>query len=306
MEGETAETPTLFPATVGEKLRAAREAQGIELAELAARTRIPQRHLEAIERGNYSGLPSVTYSLGFAKSYARAVGADEVEIARDLRLELGHHPERAAPTPSYEMSDPARVPPRGLAWAGLAIGLLVLVGVVLWYGTDLFRGSVPPPETLTPTEGTSAGAPGDTTPANDTASIASGGQVTLIALETVWIRVNDGNGQRLFEKEMTPGERYDVPMTADRPRVRTGGPEKIRVTVNGSNVAPLGPGGQTVDVDVSAAALQARGQAPAATPETAAPRPQARAPIRPAASRLPAPVPGEAPAEPGPVNAAAP
>ena len=31
MEGEAAEDPTLFPASVGEKLRAAREAQGLDL-----------------------------------------------------------------------------------------------------------------------------------------------------------------------------------------------------------------------------------------------------------------------------------
>ena len=292
MEGEAAEDPTLFPATVGEKLRSAREAQGLDLSEIAARTRIPQRHLDAIEKGNYAGLPSITYALGFAKAYARAVGADEVAIAAELRGELGRHPERAAPVPSYEMSDPARVPPRGLAWAGLIVGLLVLVGVVLWYGTDLFRGSAPPPESLAPTEGTSAGAPGDTTPGNGIAAApVSGGQVTLTATDTVWIRVTDAKGEKLIEKELAPGERYDVPEGADHPRIRTGGPEKLTVQLNGSNVATLGPAGQTVDTEISAEALQARGQAtatptPAATSGARRPVPQpARAP---AASTAPA------------------
>ena len=267
MEGETAEDPTLFPATVGEKLRAAREAQGLELAEIAARTRIPQRHLDAIEKGNYAGLPSITYALGFAKAYARAVDADEVAIARELRGELHRNPERAAPVPSYEMSDPTRVPPRGLAWAGAIVAVLVLVGVILWYGTNIFRGSAPPPETLATTEGASAGTSGDAAPANDTAAapVPTGGQVSLVALDTVWIRVTDAKGQRLFEKELAPGERYDVPADADHPRVRTGGPEKIQVTLNGSNLDPLGPGGQTVEVEVSADALRARGR-PGAAP----------------------------------------
>jgi transcriptional regulator with XRE-family HTH domain len=294
MEGETAEDPTLFPATVGEKLRGAREAQGLELSEVAARTRIPQRHLEAIEKSNYDGLPSVTYSIGFAKSYARAVGADEVEIARELRTELGRHPDRAAPAMSYEMEDPTRVPPRWLAGAGIAVALLVLVGVALWYGTGLFRGSAPPPETLTIPEGNSdAGnaALGAATP------IVGGGEVALIASDTVWIRITDAKGQALFEKEMAPGERYVVPMGADRPRIRTAGPEKLQVTLNGSNVAALGPAGQTVDMEVSAAAIQARGQpAAAASPAPASPTPAPKPASSPAVARSSDASPTRAPA----------
>jgi cytoskeletal protein RodZ len=82
MQGEPPEDATLFPRTVGEKLRDARVALGLDLADVAARTRIPQRHLAAIEQSQYSGLPSITYAMGFAKGYARAVELDEAQIAR--------------------------------------------------------------------------------------------------------------------------------------------------------------------------------------------------------------------------------
>lgn len=291
MEGDPAETPTLFPTTVGEKLRAAREAQGLDIVEIASRTRIPQRHLEAIELSNYTGLPSITYALGFAKSYARAVGADEVAIARELRLELGNNPERAAPIPSYETDDPARVPPRGLAWAGLIVAVLALVGVGLWYGTGLFRGSAPPPESLVASDAGSAGDPGNAAVAVQQPAVPEVGQVTLMALDSVWLRVSDANGTRLFEKEMAPGERYDVPADADRPRVRTGRPDKIQVMINGSNVPPLGTGDTTVEVEVSAAALQARGQ-PGASPS---PTPLAAPAVRTGARRLSSSAPAAAP-----------
>ncbi|MES2986508.1 MAG: RodZ domain-containing protein [Pseudomonadota bacterium] len=301
MEGETAEDPNLFPATVGEKLRGAREAQGLELADVAARTRIPQRHLEAIEKSNYEGLPSITYAIGFAKSFARAVGFDEVEIARDLRIELGRSPERMQPIPSYEMEDPSRVPPRGLAWAGIAVALLVLVGVALWYGTGLFRGSAPPPETLLIPESNLSEADN---------SIAAGvpmagGQVTLVATDTVWLRVSDANGVKLFEKEMAAGERYDVPGDANAPHVRTPRPDRIQVLINGSQVPPLSAKAELVDVGVGAAVLQARGQPGPAASSTPAPRTSApvasstpaatpiatptRAPVRPAATPTPRP-----------------
>jgi cytoskeleton protein RodZ len=265
MEGES-EDPTLFPAKVGEKLRAAREAQGLDLAEVANRTRIPLRHLEAIEKGNYNGLPSVTYAMGFAKAYARAVGADEIDIARDVRAELGQF-ERAAPMAEYPLEDPSRVPPRGLAWAGLIVAILILVGVGLWYGTNLFRNGAPASDGLVQIPENATAATGN---AASPAPVPAGEEhVTLVALDTVWLRVSDASGKRLFEKEMAPGERYEVPIEVAHPVARIGRPDKVQVTINGSNVPPLGPGDQAVSVDVSAAALRARGT-PGATPSPAA------------------------------------
>ncbi|MCX8476407.1 MAG: DUF4115 domain-containing protein [Sphingomonas sp.] len=269
MEGDNAENPTLFPATVGEKLRAAREAQKLELSEIASRTRIPLRHLEAIEQSNFASLPSVTYAMGFAKSYARAVGADEVAIARELRVELGDRPERPPPPPSYDFDERSRVPSRGIALAGAIVAVLVLIGVGLWYGTNLFRGGAPAFDSAPPVENVATVDTGNA--AEPAPAPVSGGQVTLVALDTVWLRVTDASGNRLFEKEMATGERYDVPQDADRPRVRTGRPDRIQVLLNGSNVPPLGTGVETVEAEVSAAALQARGQSGASpTPPAAA------------------------------------
>lgn len=309
MEGEPEPEATLFPATVGEKLRAAREAQGVELAEVAASTRIPQRHLEAIEKSNYASLPSATYALGFAKAYARAVGADEVAIARELRGEIGGTYDRAPPPVAYEFEDNDRSAPSGLIWVSVVIAVLALVGVGLFYGTSLFRGSPAAPETLEIPAEANSSADG-----NEAASVpVGGGQVALIAIDTVWLAVTDGTGKVLYQKQMAPGERYDVPADADHPRARTARPDLIQVTLNGSNVAPLAQGAQTVDVEVSADALRTRGQ-PGATPSPAAsgtptagaatPRPAA---VRPAPTPTPRPRPvaTTAPAPAAPVIAPA-
>ena len=261
MEGEPEPEAQLFPTTVGEKLRAAREAQGVSLADVATATRIPQRHLEAIEKSNYASLPSITYALGFAKAYARAVDVDEVAIARELRGELSTTYEpRPVPAPVYDLDGPRRSAPGGLVWVMLVVALLIAVGAGLYYGTNLFRGSapeaeslvIPPEESPTPESG------------NDSVVVGTG-QVSLIALDTVWLRVTDGTGKMLFEKEMHAGERYDVPAGADHPRARIARPDKIQVTLNGSNVAALGDGSAPVDAEISADALAARGQ-PGASP----------------------------------------
>ncbi len=269
MDGEPGETPTLFPEKVGEKLRDARLAQGLELSDIAARTRIPLRHLEAIETSDYSGLPSPTYAVGFVKSYARAIGADEVALAKELRAETSSMFAAREAYETYDPEDPVREPSSGLVWAGAVIAVLLLAALALWYGTDLFRSSGTPEPDPLPTEtplAVPAAAPSPAAPAN-------GGQVTLTATEPVWLRIYDASGTRLFEKEMAAGERYDVPPTANGPMINLGRPEAIRVTVNGSDVAPLGTPGRAIkDVPISAAALQARGTGatPAAAPTPAA------------------------------------
>ena len=52
--------------SVGERLRAAREEKKMSLEDIAAQTRIPQRHLESIERSEWDKLPAPTYTIGFA------------------------------------------------------------------------------------------------------------------------------------------------------------------------------------------------------------------------------------------------
>ena len=62
---------------VGERLRETRQAKGLEIDQVAAETRIPLRHLESIEAGDFAALPSRTYAIGFTRTYARLLGLDE-------------------------------------------------------------------------------------------------------------------------------------------------------------------------------------------------------------------------------------
>ncbi|MCR5869907.1 helix-turn-helix domain-containing protein [Sphingomonas sp. J344] len=285
MDGEPGDTPNLFPVKVGEKLRDARLAAGLELADIAGRTRVPQRHLAAIEASDYSGLPSPTYAVGFVKAYARAVGADEVALARELREETSATFAAREVYESYDPEDPVREPPSGLAWAGAIVAVLLLGAVGLWYGTDLFRGGT----TVAPDPTPSALATPDAAP-TAAATPASGGQVTLIATQPVWLRIYDAAGTRLYEKEMATGERYDVPADAKGPMINVGRPEAVQVTIDGVEVASLGrPGVAIKDVPISADALRARGQPTEAATPVPTPTPTPAAQRSPAARLNPAP-----------------
>jgi cytoskeleton protein RodZ len=307
MDGEPGDTPNLFPVKVGEKLRDARLAQGLELSDVAARTRVPLRHLAAIEASDYSGLPSTTYATGFVKAYARAVGADEVALARELREETSATFAAREVYTSYDPEDPVREPPSGLAWAGAIVAVLLLAAVGLWYGTDLFRTGMSAAPEPTPTAlATPEAAPTEAAPP------ATGGQVTLIAQQPVWLRIYDATGTRLYEKEMAVGERYDVPADANGPMINVGRPEALQVTIDGVAVDPLGrPGIAIKDVAISADALRARGQ-PTPAPTAAAtstPAVQQRAPVTrpsPAPTRSPAARPTTTPSAPAPQPTPAP
>ena len=69
--------------TLGEKLRAAREARGISVSEVAEQTRIAPMYIESIENDNYKPLPGGIFNKGFVKSYARFIGLDEQEALSD-------------------------------------------------------------------------------------------------------------------------------------------------------------------------------------------------------------------------------
>jgi cytoskeleton protein RodZ len=64
------------PATVGARLRAAREKQGISLRQIAERTRISVMVLEAVERDDIKRLPGGIFTRSFLRSYATEVGLD--------------------------------------------------------------------------------------------------------------------------------------------------------------------------------------------------------------------------------------
>ncbi len=254
------------PGTVGSRLRAAREAQGLSVAEVAARTRVTQRFLEALEDDRLDLLPSPTYASGFARAYARAVGLDQAEIGRGIRGELARGAMPMRQHHIEEIADPSRGPSRGTVIVAAGIALAVLILGVLWLSTGLFRGTQEAPE-VSATETTVArSAP--VPPPSPTPAI---GKVVLTAMNEVWMRVYDGANKTLFTGTLQPGQTFEVPTGADRPMLNIGRPDQVQVTVDGRALPPLGDGKRAMkDVGVSAEALAARfaGQ-PASTPAAA-------------------------------------
>lgn len=250
--------------TVGERLRSARIAQGISLEDVASRTRIPTRHLESLETANWTRLPAPTYTIGFAKSYAGVVGLDRNEIADALRLEMGAG--TLAPRPEaqvFEPADPARVMPRWLVIVAL-LALAAVVAAFLLLRQNELSG---PDEVPAPVEESAAG-PGPAGAAPAAPAAAPTGPVVITATEQAWIQVRERDGRTLFQGELAPGQRFEVPAAASAPVLRTGRPQSIRLSVGTTDMPQVGPADTVVGNVSLAPADLLRG--PGATPATPA------------------------------------
>lgn len=288
------ETESEEVVTVGQRLREAREAKGLSVEDVAAQTRIPTRHLLSLETGDWSKLPAATYSIGFAKNYAGAIGLDRSEIGDALRAEMGGYNPVSSVPEVYETVDPARTMPKGLV-----IGALVLLALVVLGLTWLSNRSAAPDEQVAEAANIAEPVVNEFAPAPQPQAAAQG-PVVLTATETVWIQVKDG-ANTLKMGELAAGQSFEIPATATAPMLTTGKPEALRVTVGSTQAPPVGEAGRTVsNVSLKAADLLRTTQAnvPAASV------PQQVAPAAPQRRANPAPAP--APSTPVETNSAAP
>lgn len=267
--------------SAGNKLVRAREAAGMTRAQVSDATRIPERHLAAIEAGDYASLPARAYAVGFSRSYAKVVGVSEAEIVAAVRSDLAvNEPEaQRRHVQAFEPGDPARVPSSRFAWlAALAALVMIVAGFAFWRSYYSPGGDLPsilPAQTPGPA---AVPAPVAAPPA-----LAPGGPVVFTALQQgVWVKFYDGAGNQLLQKELALGESYAVPAQLPDVKLWTARPDQLGITIGGQPVPKLAEVQRTMkDVPVSAAALLARGTAqpqqaaPAALPVQADPAPRA-------------------------------
>jgi cytoskeletal protein RodZ len=265
--------------TVGQRLRAAREEKGLSLEDVAAQTRIPQRHLASIEAADWDSLPTPTYTIGFAKSYAGVVGLDRTDIGDQLRAEMGGQRFTANAVETFEPADPRRTMPKSLV-IGTIAGLVVLIALMSW----LNNRSLQPDETANTTvAAVETPAPAQPKPQPATPPVA-GQPVVLTATAPVWFQVSEKGGATLFSGTLQPGQTYAVPASAVAPVLKTGKPEGLQVKIGNQVAPPVGPAATTVsNVSLLAADLMKGGAAPA----EAAPVPTTVAPKRVKASSTP-------------------
>ena len=132
VEGDTENDLLVQQVSVGYQLRAAREARGVSIGEVAAALKLSPRQVDAIESDDWSHLPRIVIR-GFVRNYARYLGQDVVSFLEILdRVPLPAVPELEVRTEySVALSEERRSSRRDSIW--VVSGLVILVLAVLTY-----------------------------------------------------------------------------------------------------------------------------------------------------------------------------
>jgi len=269
---------------IGSILKAQRERMGFTISNVETQIFIPQRYLDAIEKGVLEDLPSTVQGKGMVKNYAQFLGLDPepllLNYADVLQKRLAKKreelPDKKQPSPLTTRMRRFLASP-AILW----VGVVILIGsITLWAGTLLFgadgsqaeiTSTIPGvADILLPTSTASAtpGAPPATqseievelTPPIDGEEIPNGDaeatptpgitgnekvQVQLIILQRTWVRVIVDN-ILAFEGRLVPGsvKLFGGELSIE---VLTGNAAGVEVIYNQQDLGAMGLYGEVID-----------------------------------------------------------
>ena len=197
--------------SVGQLLRRARERRGLSLQEIARQTKLPPRHLEALEQDNLALLPTTFYQRAEIRAYAQAVGLDQKVLLS--KLDSGLKPAEARGT-ARETARTGR-PAHSRAYALVALGI-VAVSVLGYAMTQ--RARAPQPVAVQPVQAES-GTPG---PAPSQSALGTSVERTDAVKAS---DVNVAAPTEIVEPPLPAGAVTELVVTTE--------PSGARVTVNG-------------------------------------------------------------------------
>jgi hypothetical protein len=137
-----------MPPTLGQKLKHAREARGLAVADVTHVTRIPAQRILDLEGDRYTGSGSLTYAKSFLTTYSKFLDVDASSVldhiqppplggVRDYRYlveNLGQWVDDESNTPSMAGTPQSIVPaPRSIGIAALVCLVVTTFSVAGWY-----------------------------------------------------------------------------------------------------------------------------------------------------------------------------
>lgn len=183
--------------SLGQTLRDARLDKGLDLKDVASRTRVRSQYLLALEEGDYDALPENVYTRNFIRLYAQALELDANALLEQYNLERSgstqpeSKSEPAKPTASRAADKPAspagglvrRQQPaapkeRSSADFGSILPTLLLVAVIVGLGIWAWQSQFFSGDNLANTVTNTSPVPSatdDTTPTADANAVDNGG-----------------------------------------------------------------------------------------------------------------------------------
>lgn len=238
--------------TLGESLRQIRIEAGLEVAELASRTRIGAKNIEALEEDRLDLLPGPFFVKGFIRSICGELGQNPdpfLEMAADLQEE----------EPDGEEKGPG--PRKALPlWLTAGILLLLVLGGIWLYGNGRSGEPVPPqPEPLAAQPEPAPPEPAiESTyapvPAQEPAPVVAPEppapeeveelDLAIRAIERTWLRIQT-DASEPWETTLKTGDEVRLRAT-ERITLFIGNAGGLLFELNGRNFGPPGFSGQVI------------------------------------------------------------
>lgn len=229
---------------VGEQLRLAREARGLQVSDIAQTLKLGPRQVEALEGSDWNALPGNTFIRGFVRNYARLIQIDPAPLMTQLDRVL------EKPVNSLAVSEvtPTAMPHSGsvvsrrsklVVLVGAGLVALAAVAYFLMPGDlsslrestqslldSLARkdeptpaapldepvfppGSTPQqvmnPQVLVPAEAPAPGAASPVSPAEEAAAAATAPQMRFLFDKESWLEVRDRDNKVVFSQRLMAG-----------------------------------------------------------------------------------------------------
>jgi cytoskeletal protein RodZ len=240
--------PNAEGVSFGTWLRRQREMREIDLHEIAERTKISLRYLQAMEQDRFELLPAPVFARGFLREYAKYVGLSPDEVVNYYLSALGGDEK------DDDEGEPAPVRRRGGVASPWSYGVFLVLAVILlaaviaylaFYAESRRRDRLPqplpiaaPPAALAP-EAFAAPAP---SPPPDEPSAPL--QVTLDFTQECWVELVI-DGQRRISELHAPGESLQIDAESSVVLANIGNAAGVEVQVNGEPF-PLPADGRVV------------------------------------------------------------
>lgn len=239
--------------SVGQRLRAAREAAGLSVADVARSLKFGVRQVELLEADDYAALPGNTVVRGFTRGYARLLKLDADELVHLLDAQTPVAPADVRPPDNMGEANDARAErkPAPLLSAAIVIALAAAL-LALWHffvpeskAPEARKAvAVAPPAPVLPAPGAAPASAGVApVPAAEPVVAAGGGAVAESAAPVLsfafedrsWVEVTDASRQKLHSGENPPGSRLTL---TGRPPfdIVIGNATKVTLTYEGRSV----------------------------------------------------------------------
>lgn len=288
--------------SIGETLHRERLRLGLDLDQVAERTKIGTRLLQAMEADDFEKLPGGVFSRSFIKQYARILGLDEEAIGAEYKTIQQRNEESPPPPQGFRSQSHVAsvVPVTGGSRLSelhphsksilISVGWIV-IAIAVGVGAYFFLNHSPSPTVAAPDRVAQTRPPLLETPKPETpkaetpkpepakqdvtpqaafphasAPVSSSPvQVLLKATEQSWISVF-ADGRQKFTGILQPNESKQVDAD-ERVKVIAGNSGGLDISLNGKSIGPIGRTGQSLTVELTPAGAHVVRRTSAANPD---------------------------------------